>query len=153
VPPSGRPSEQAYLVAATLLTLSPAFTRFLLTELRRLPPDERITPPQLRALELVASNPGLSLAGFAEGMGVRKPTASILAMRLAGMGLVRKAAGERRTTVLQPTERGLALFQAIVTRLVERLAHAVEEEQVAPLMRALPDISQIFDRARALQDE
>ncbi|MFC0633368.1 MarR family winged helix-turn-helix transcriptional regulator [Brevundimonas balnearis] len=147
------PSEQAYVVAATLLTLSPAFTRFLLTELRSLPPSERITPPQLRALELIIADSGISLAAFAEGMGVRKPTASILVMRLTGMGLVRKAAGERRTTVLMPTDRGLSLFQTIVRRLVERLAHAVEDEQVTTLLRALPDISRIFDRARLLQQD
>jgi DNA-binding MarR family transcriptional regulator len=138
--------------AAALLSLSPAFTRFLLIELRALPVEDRVTPPQLRALDIVANTPGLSLNDFAQAMGVRPPTASILAMRLGTQGLLTKTPGSGRRVGFRLTERGQTLFNKIAASLATRIAHAIADEgktATSDVLAAVDVLSRVLDRAAA----
>jgi DNA-binding MarR family transcriptional regulator len=81
----------------------------------------RLTPTQLRALDLLAERGGLRIGDLAAGMAIEETTATRLADRLEALGVAarERATDDRRATVVALTSDG--------EELVADLAHRREE--------------------------
>jgi len=98
-----------------------------------------LTVPQLRALSMVAEQPGSTMGGLARSLGIRINAATGLADRLVHQGLLEREADpdDRRLVRLRLTESGRRAREACRRerrrRVKEALRHlsAAEREQIA----------------------
>jgi len=113
-------------IARSIIDTTPLMVRLMLAEARTQDPGQRLTPPQFRILALLQERPGIGLTELAELLGVRKPTASVMVLRLVTQGLVKVEAAVGRRRPLAPTAEGAALISrtraGIEARLAARIA-------------------------------
>ncbi len=109
-------------IAHSILEAAPLVVRLMLTEARRQDPGQRLTPPQFRILALLRDRPGLSLTDLAGLLGVRKPTASVMVLRLVTQGLVKVEAAGGRRRALSPSAEGAALIARTQAGIEAKLA-------------------------------
>ncbi|MFJ8081820.1 MarR family winged helix-turn-helix transcriptional regulator [Streptomyces sp. NPDC096205] len=84
----------------------------------------RLSPHQLRALQVLNSEPGLNLTALAEGMDIGLPTASRLCDRLEAAGLLERVLHphRRREVRLNLTGHGLQVLDEVASRRAQALA-------------------------------
>ncbi|MFD8417857.1 MarR family winged helix-turn-helix transcriptional regulator [Streptomyces sp. NPDC059466] len=77
--------------------------------------DSRLSPPLLRALTLVGTSPGLSLAALADRARISRSRASRVCDTLEGAGLLTRAplAADRRTVGLSLTRHGRSVLDRV----------------------------------------
>ncbi len=99
--------------------------------------DAQLTPQQLRALMIIATQGPMNLSDLSAVMGVHPSNATRAADRLVSRGLLQReeSSSDRRRTVLLVAPAGRVLVNAIVERrrsaLAEVLARMSEREQKA----------------------
>lgn len=91
------------------------------------PPD--LTMQQLRVLDHVVKNPGISGHELGELLGVSAPTASGLVERLVEKGLIQRIddADDRRVRRLHPTESGLDVMRQMDSMFGRALGVVLQE--------------------------
>ena len=115
-----------------------------------------VSTVQLRALTLIARDPGCNLGRLARAMGVALSTASRLVERLVAGGLVDRRTSDtnRREVTLRLTEHGdrtLARYDAIRLEGLRRVFEHVEPEQRDAVLTALRLLTGAADRVPAAQ--
>jgi DNA-binding MarR family transcriptional regulator len=115
-----------------------------------------VSTVQLRALTLVARDPGCNLGRLARAMGVALSTASRLVERLVAGGLVDRRTSDtnRREVTLRLTEHGvrtLARYDAIRLQGLRRVFEQVEPEHRDAVLTGLRLLTRGVDRAPAGQ--
>lgn len=94
-----------------------------------------LTVPQLRALNIVANQPGCTMGGLAEALGIQLNAATGLAGRLVHQGLLERSTDteDHRIVRLRLSESGLRVREACQRerslRVKEALSHLSESEQ------------------------
>jgi DNA-binding MarR family transcriptional regulator len=92
-----------------------------ISDVLREQPEMALSLPQFRALDLVSQQPGLSLTEFAAALGVRKPTASVMAARLESLKLLTRTQQPGRRISLHVTSQGAVAIQTMSTRFMTRV--------------------------------
>ncbi|MCX4572366.1 MarR family transcriptional regulator [Streptomyces sp. NBC_01571] len=94
--------------------------------------DSRLSPPLLRALTLVGSSPGLSLAALADRARISRSRASRVCDTLEGAGLLTRAplAADRRGVGLSLTRHGRAVLDRV---------RAHRSNWITDALRRMPD--------------
>jgi DNA-binding MarR family transcriptional regulator len=132
-----------------LMLLLMASSRLIMAEASKAAPEVQLTPPQFRLLNHIYRHPKASLSQVAQHLGVRLPTASVMLVKLAQDGLVRRDRDpqSRRRMQLELTETGLditlKLRAALFERMEARLRRLPAEERAA-LERAMPALQSLF---------
>lgn len=138
-PETSRPSDGEELVTA-LLTASRALVGVSARSLADT--EDTVTIAQFRVLVILTTHGPTTLAQLAARLGVNASTAQRQVDRLVRDGLVdrREDPDDRRQVVLQPTEQGSGLVDAVTERRrteIARIVRAVPAGQRAALIRAL----------------
>ncbi|WP_028809575.1 MarR family winged helix-turn-helix transcriptional regulator [Streptomyces sp. 351MFTsu5.1] len=96
----------------------------------------RLSPHQLRALQILEATPGLNLTALSESMDIGLPTASRLCDRLEAAGLLERTLHpqKRREVRLSLTGPGLQVLDEVSTRRSQALASVLSE--MTPAERA-----------------
>ena len=108
-------------------------------------PVWELTIPQLQALNIVANQPGCTMGGLAEGLGIQLNAATGLAGRLVQQGLLERSADpeDRRLVRLHLSESGCRAREACQherrLRVNEALRHlsTAEQDQIAAALLLL----------------
>jgi len=119
---AARPSSSLDAAVEEIIETVPALMRRIREESRRYRPRS-LTVPQMRALGFIRRNPGTSLSGVAEHLGVTPATASALVDRLVRLNMVTRvpAPAERRRAVLTISPQGRALLTWTTARIRDTL--------------------------------
>lgn len=104
--------------------------------------EDTVTIAQFRVLVLLTTHGPTTLAQLAARLGVNASTAQRQVDRLVRDGLVdrREDPEDRRQVVLEPTDHGTGLVEAVTERRrteIARIVRAVPAEQQAALIQAL----------------
>ncbi len=145
------PSSSALACANSTIDFMGALTRFLIAEIRRMDPSVRITPPQYRALILLERAPGMSLTDFAQELGIRTPTASVIVVRLVRDGLVQRSSAGGRRLSLALTTKGRRLIDSVRQQITTVLATAIQdwpEPKVAQSIQGLKQLQEVLESIR-----
>lgn len=137
-------------VEAVMDTVPPVM-RFIRTEMRR-HGCPALSVPQFRTLTYLRRQPGASLSGVAEHLGVTRAGASILVDRLVQNGLVQRvpAAEERRRSVLSLTGAGARLLEAARKGTCRRMAEvlaALSTDEAETVIKAMRLLDAVFHGA------
>ena len=86
--------------------------------------EDRVTPPQLRVLLLVADRGRINIGAVARGLGVHPSSATRTCDRMVGMGLLHRYddPGDRRNLVIELTAVGRELLAEVDTRHRDAIA-------------------------------
>lgn len=122
-------------IAHAIIDTTPLMVRLMLTEARTQDPGQRLTPPQFRILALLRDRPGMTLTDLATLLGVRKPTASVMVLRLVTQGLVTVEAAGGRRRALSPSPAGLALIARTQAGIEAKLAARIAQLDAAAQAR------------------
>src|SRR5581483_7149868 len=100
----------------------------------------RLTPTNLRALDVLAGGEGIRVGELADRVGIDETTASRLADRLEAAGLVerRRSTEDRRVALLALTREGDGLARLVADqrqRFFRDVLDALEPEERAELVR------------------
>jgi DNA-binding MarR family transcriptional regulator len=117
--------------------------------------DEAVTPPQLRVLVMVASRGPLNLGAVARGLGVHPSNATRACDRLVAAGLLdrRDDPADRRNLLLQLTEQGRALVDAVMDRRRHAIAAVLERMPALQRTALVPVLATFAEAAGEMDDE
>ena len=110
----------------------------------------RLTPAQLRVLQIVEERDGATPKALATRMGIRQASVTSLVDKLVARGLVQRAPSltDRRQTNIVATDSGRAMVEASPDALQQRYVQAFEElkdwEQ-AQLIASLERVAAMLD--------
>jgi DNA-binding MarR family transcriptional regulator len=114
-----------------------------------------VTPPQLRALVLVATRPDVDGATIAAALDIHPSGATRLCDRLAAGGLLNRApsATDRRRVILTLTTAGMRLVESVMDHrraALERILAEMSPEDIQALTVALSAFSDAAEEPAAL---
>jgi DNA-binding MarR family transcriptional regulator len=101
---------------------------------------------QLRYLELIEGNPGISPGDLASAFNVKKPTVTAVISQLERNGLIERERGsdDKRVCFLRPTETTKAIFEKrrnMYGMLAAHVAVKLNESEIAELVRMFDKIA------------
>lgn len=108
-----------------------------------------LTIPQLRSLDFLKTNAGVSLAELADYLGISSASASTMIERLVQKELVTRTVDPnlKRQVILNLTASGEEHLQQVLQETSDRLADKLEQitlEQILQLINGLGELHQIF---------
>ncbi|QIJ61215.1 MarR family transcriptional regulator [Streptomyces sp. JB150] len=139
--PAGGPGDDAMALALQIADAVDGLTT--LWSIAAQEARMRLSPHQLRALQILRAAPGLNLTTLAESMDIGMPTASRLCDRLEAAGLLERVLHplKRREVQLNLTGHGQQVLDEVASRRTRALAEALagmetdEREALARGMR------------------
>lgn len=116
-----------------------------------LPVPDDLTMQQLRALMVVAQEPGIAGHALSDRLGVSAPTASGLVDRLTERGLVQRTEDPddrrvRRVTLTAAGQERVLMMDSIFGRLLGELAQSLTVDDMDLLVRASQALLGALDR-------
>ncbi|GBE94610.1 MarR family winged helix-turn-helix transcriptional regulator [Nostoc cycadae] len=146
-PSHGATSEEC---AAKVMETVPLVMRFIRKEMRAHNAGF-LSIPQLRSLAFINRNPGGSLSGLAEHLGVTSATASATIERLVQRNLVQREhhPQERRRIVLNLTDEGKYHLQQSLNHTRAQIAdilNSLSVEEFSQIEQGLTFLKNVFDQ-------
>lgn len=139
--------DPAPACAEALMALIPIFTGAMIEEVRKVEQPTRLTPPQARVLKLLTKVPYASLTEVADHLGVRKPTASVLVLKMVSQGLISRTPAGATRIALALTETGRAAIETLQTALAGRMQTAIQRltrEECVQVLAAATLLNRVF---------
>lgn len=141
------PPDLVHVCADALKALVPRFTGMMIAEVRRLDTPHRLTPPQARVLKLLSRVSVATLTEVADHLGVRKPTASVLVLKMVQQGLVARKSASTTRLALTLTPAGRAAIDRLDTALTARIIQtigALSPAEIAVVTEAVVALNRVF---------
>ncbi|TYQ25507.1 MarR family transcriptional regulator [Pseudanabaena sp. UWO310] len=137
-----------HICANRILDVVPAVMRCIHAEVRQ-QKSTCLTIPQLRSLDFLKTNAGVSLAELADYLGISSASTSTMIERLVQKELVTRTVDPnlKRQVILNLTAAGEEHLHQVLQETGDRLADKLEQitlEQILQLINGLGELHQIF---------